>query len=250
MRTATLAAICLLIAACSNKQPRSTANGKHTSAADTTRLANPHPHKDDTQTTRTIRKIVPIAFDFTNICSVGGINIEYTQAEHCSIELEGDSALLPHVTVNIESRQLTLGLQTDGNKDINLYGSNYDITAHITAPTLQYASLCASGNFTSKGKWINPNIHIGSLSTGSFYIEDLECETFKFEGTDYDHSTFKQIKANTATIICFRKSHAEFNIDVNDLLVIAENESRLRLNGTAKKKHIETRGQATVEDNL
>lgn len=199
---------------------------------------------------KTGKRIIPTAFDFSNICSMCGIDIEYRQGEHCTIELEGDSALLTHVTADVESGQLTLGLHSDSNKDINLYESNYNITAYITTPTLQYVSLCESGNFRSKGKIQGTNIHVGSLSTGSFDIEDLECETFKFEGTYHDNSTFRNIKAQTATIITYRKSQSSYVFDVDNLLVVSDGESKVTVSGKARNKQIMKRGKSVVEDNL
>ena len=46
------------------------------------------------------RKLVPIAFDFSNICSLCGINIEYTQGDKCQIELEGDSVAWADITIH------------------------------------------------------------------------------------------------------------------------------------------------------
>lgn len=191
---------------------------------------------------------VPIAYPFTNICSLCGVNIEYTQGDECQIELEGDSAILRYVTTDIESGQLTLGFQTDGNKNINIYESNYNITAHITAPELRLVSLCESGNFTCRGKWTGSNIHIGCLSTGSFYVDSIECESFKFESSYFDHSVFGNIKSDVATVICLRKSSPTFTFDSGDLFVVAEGESHPTIKGRAIKKEISIRGKSQIDD--
>ena len=161
---------------------------------------------------------VPIAYPFTNICSLCGVNIEYTQGDECQIELEGDSAILHYVTTDIESGQLTLGFQTDENKNINIYESNYNITAHITAPELRLVSLCESGNFTCRGKWTGSNIHIGN------------------------------IKSDVATVICLRKSSPTFTFDSGDLFVVAEGESHPTIKGRAIKKEISIRGKSQIDD--
>jgi len=180
---------------------------------------------------------------------MSGINIKYQQGEECQIELEGDSALLNHVLVDIESGLLTLGLQTDSHKDINVYESNYNITAHITTPTLQYVSLCESGNFYCQS-WQGTNIHIGCLSRGSFYCDNITCDTFKFEGNDYDRSDFKNIKAQSASVICLRHAQPTFYFDVTNLLVIAEGESNPTISGKALNLQRDIRGKAKLVDNL
>ena len=191
---------------------------------------------------------IPIAYPFSNICSLCGVNIEYTQGKECQIELEGDSALLRYVTTDIESGQLTLGLRNDDNKNINIYESNYNITAHITAPELCLVSLCESGNFTCRGKWTGSDIHIGCLSTGSFDVDSIECERFKFEGTNFDHSEFGHIKSDVATVICLRNSSPTFTFDTGDLLVVAEGDSHPTVKGRAVKKQKSIRGKSQVED--
>ena len=196
------------------------------------------------------RKLVPIAFDFSNICSLCGINIEYTQGDKCQIELEGDSALLNHVTIDIESSLLTLGLHSDSNEQLNMYETNYQLTAYITTPTLQYVSLCEGGNFYSRGSWTNPNVHVGALRSGSFFVDSLQCENFKFEGSDTDRSVFKNVKTHAATIVTMRKSQPTFTINADQVIIIAENESKLTLNGTAVRKEKSVRGKAILIDNL
>ena len=196
------------------------------------------------------RKAVPIAFGFSNICSLCGINIEYTQGDKCQIELEGDSALLNHVTVDIESGLLTLGLHSDSNEKLNMYETNYKLTAYITTPSLQYVSLCEGGNFYSRGTWTNPNIHVGALRSGSFFVDSLQCENFRFEGSDTDRSEFKNVKTHSATIVCMRKSQPTFTIHADQVIAIAENDSKPTLNGTAKRKEKSVRGKAELIDNL
>ena len=196
------------------------------------------------------RKVVPIAFDFSNICSLCGINIEYTQGDKCQIELEGDSALLNHVTVDIESGLLTLGLHSDSNDQLNMYETNYKLTAYITTPSLQYVSLCEGGNFYSRGIWMNPNVHVGALRSGSFFVDSLQCENFKFEGSDTDRSVFKNVKTHAATIVCMRKSQPTFTLNADQVIAIIDNESKLTLNGTTNRIEKSVRGKATLIDNL
>ena len=237
--------ICSMLMACSNKGGNKAGTENVKGNTEKTGQAETSQSKS-----KTGKRIIPTAFDFSNICSMCGIDIEYRQGEHCTIELEGDSALLTHVTADVESGQLTLGLHSDSNKDINLYESNYNITAYITTPTLQYVSLCGSGNFRSTGTIKGTNIHIGSLSTGSFDVEEVECETFKFEGTFHDRSTFHSVKANSATIITYRKSESSFILDVDDLVIVSEGGSKVTVSGTARNKQIMERGNSKVDDKL
>lgn len=204
---------------------------------------------DSQPSTPNLQRIsVPIAYPFSNICSLCGVNIVFTQGAECQMELEGDSALLRYVTTDIESGQLTLGLRNDDNKSINIYESNYNITAYIQAPELRLVSLCESGNFTCQGKWTASDIHIGCLSTGSFFVDSIQCDRFKFESSYFDHSVFGNVKSDVATIICLRKSSPTFTFYVGDLLVIAEGESHPTIRGRALKKQKSVRGKAQVDD--
>ncbi|MBQ9362314.1 MAG: DUF2807 domain-containing protein [Bacteroidaceae bacterium] len=199
---------------------------------------------------RVARIHVPIATDFQNIISIGGVNIIYTQGSDCNIELEGDSALLRHVNVDIESGVLTLNVKADSNKDINRYESNYGITAYITTPELQCVSLCESGNFTCEGKWESSKIHIGCMSTGRFDVNEIECETFKYESSDFDKSHFKSIKAQTASIFGYRKCHGTFHVETDHLEIICNGESCMTITGQARTKVIEKRDKGILKDEV
>lgn len=237
--TFTIIAALTLLFACNNTPNSQSSTGNDQSST-------PDSSKLSTLNTKLIN--VPIAYPFSNICSLCGVNIVYTQGNECMIELEGDSALLRYVTTDIESGQLTLGLRNDDNKNINIYESNYNITAYITAPELRLVSLCESGNFTCRGKWTGSDIHIGCLSTGSFDVDSIECERFKFEGSNFDRSIFGHIKSNVATVICLRNSSPTFTFDTDDLFVVAEGDSHPTIKGRAVKKEKNVRGKSQVED--
>ncbi len=244
MNNKTLSAALLLLTllfSCNQAQNR---KDTQTSAPSPAQEKTPGRKKEALQ----IRKHIPIASDFQNIISIGSINIMYAQGDTYDIELEGDSVLLSHASIDIESGVLTLNIKADSNKDINLYESNYGITAHITAPQLHCVSLCESGNFTCTGKWTAPDIHIGCMSTGQFDINEIECETFKYESTGLDHSTFRHIQAQTTSLFCYRKCQSTFHLDTDALEVYADNASQLVLIGRARKKDIATRQKAVVND--
>lgn len=195
-----------------------------------------------------VRLYVPLAAEFQNIISIGSVNVVYTQGEGYSLELEGDSALLRQVNADIESNVLTLTIQGEGNKDVNLYETNYGVTAYVTTPDLQVVSLCESGNFTCEGRWAVPHVHIGCMSTGRFDVAELECETFRFESTGSDHSTFRQLRAGTVALFAYRECQAAFHVDCDRLEVDASGQSRLELTGRARSKDIGQRGKSVIND--
>ncbi|MBQ9640554.1 MAG: DUF2807 domain-containing protein [Bacteroidaceae bacterium] len=229
-----------VLSACQNA-PKPAQNSSETS-----QTAAPQPKQKAKVNTK--RSHVPIASDFQNIISIGGVNIVYTQGDSYDIELEGDSALLGHVGIDIESGVLTLKVNADSNKDINLYESNYGLTAYITAPGLHCVSLCESGNFTCTGKWESPDIHIGCMSTGRFDVNEIVCETFKYESSDYDKSVFQLIKAQTASIFGYRKCYGTFHVDVDHLELICDGTSNMTITGQAHTKAIEKHGKAVLND--
>lgn len=191
---------------------------------------------------------VPLSAEFQNIISLGSVNIVYTQGDAYSIELEGDSALLRHVNADIECNVLTLAIQGEGDKDVNLYETNYGVTARITTPGLQVVSLCESGSFTCEGRWAVPNVHIGCMSTGSFDVADLQCETFRYESTGSDRSAFRQLQAQTVALFAYRDCQSAFRVDCDRLEVDASGESRLDLTGRAGSKAISHRGKSVIND--
>jgi len=239
--------LALVIAACS-QSPKPAATAQPASTPDT--AEKPAAGKDAAP--RSQKRIhVPLAAEFSNIISIGTVNIDYTQGDTYAIDLEGDSALLSHVGVDIESGVLTLKINADSNKDINIYESNYGLKAYITTPGLRCVSLCESGNFTCTGRWAVPDIHIGCMSTGRFDVNEIECETFKYESSDLDRSVFHNIKARTASIFGYRRCHGTFNVDVDRLEVICDGLSNMTLTGQARTKAIEKHGRAVLnEDGL
>lgn len=234
-----ISSLLLLLSAC--KQAPKTAAPQEGKDAPKPAAEAPKPRKQK-------RIHVPLAAEFQNIISIGSVNIEYTQGNDFAIDLEGDSALLAHVGVDIESGVLTLKINSDSNKDINLYESNFGITAYITTPGLQCVSLCESGNFTCQGRWAVPNIHIGCMSTGQFDVKEIECETFKYESSDFDHSVFHSIKAKTANIYGYRKCYGTFHVDVDHLEIICDGISSMTFTGQAHKKAVEKGSKATLND--
>jgi len=232
----------LMVASCKQTPKNITAGHTHSQEQQAT-------EKQKSQRPRKQKRIhVPIAAEFQNIISIGSVNIDYTQGDNFAIDLEGDSALLAHVGVDIESGVLTLKINADSNKDINLYESNYGITAYITTPGLHCVSLCESGNFTCQGRWAVPDIHIGCMSTGQFDVKEIECETFKYESSDFDRSVFHSIKAKTASIFGYRKCHGTFHVDVDHLELICDNLSNMTVTGQVHTKAIEKHDRAVLLD--
>lgn len=195
-----------------------------------------------------IRQHVPIAGEFTNIVSIGCINIDYTPSDKYDLELEGDSILLSHVQTEIESSIFTINLKSDINKVTNVYESNFNITAHLQAPPLSCVSLIESGNFTCNSTWESPNIHLGCMSTGSFNVKDIKCETFKFESSDFDRSVFHNITAQEAKIYCLGKCKDSFNVDVKELEMILDGTSEVTITGKAVHKSGARSGKSKLED--
>jgi hypothetical protein len=243
--------ILLLTLFCScNNSPNPTQQESKTEEQKNSGTAQPQNHKTTKpQSCKAVRH-VPLAADFQNIISIGGVNIVYTQGSDCNIDLEGDSVLLSHVSVDIESGVLTLQVKSDSNKDINRYESNYGITAYITTPTLECVSLCESGNFTCEGKWKTDKIHIGCMSTGRFDVNEIECESFKYESSDFDKSVFHSIKAQNAAIYGYRRCYGTFHIETDHLEIICNGESSMTFTGQARTKVIEKGGKAMLKDEV
>lgn len=197
-----------------------------------------------------IRQHVPIAGEFTNIVSIGCINIDYTPSDKYDLELEGDSVLLSHVQTEIESSIFTINLKSDVNKVLNVYESNFNIIAHLQAPPLSCVSLIESGNFTCNSTWEATDIHLGCMSTGSFNVKDIRCETFKFESTDFDHSVFHNIAAQEAKLYCLNNCKDSFNVNVNELEIILDGKSEITVSGKAAHKTGTRSGKSKLIDKV
>ena len=185
--------------------------------------------------------------DFNQITSLGGIDIIYSQGDYnCTIE--GDSVVLSQVKADVESGILTLYVHTDNNPDINYYGTTQNLKAYICAPYLKCVALCAAGNFSSIGKWTTESLELGVIGTGSFNLDSVECNTFKYEATGEGNATFKHIDSKESIMFtCMSKS--DVNADINtDQIIAATQSGKITLTGTAKQKDLSATSKALIED--
>ena len=86
------------------------------------------------------------------------------------------------------------------------------------------------------------------MSTGFFDVNEIECETFKFESTGYDKSQFKSIKTQDAAIYGYRQCNGTFHVETDHLEIICNGESCMTLTGQARTKVIENRDKAILKD--
>lgn len=187
--------------------------------------------------------------NFNQITSLGGINIVYTQGDY-SFEVEGDSIAISHVKADVESGILTLYTSSDNNPELNAYGNKQNITAYISSPDLKCVALCSTGDFTSHGTWKEQNIELGVIGSGSFNLDSVECDIFKYEATGDGDATFKHINA-TEDITLTSMGNSDVEADINTRLISATTQKgKLHLTGTAKQKDLSATNKALIEDNI
>ncbi len=199
----------------------------------------PQQEKQETKTEKRniIKKPLSIPSEFSYITNVGSVNVIFTPGDY-NITVEGDSALLPYVSTNFDSNILTVSLQGDANKDINLYGANNLVTMHISAPSLECASVCGTGNFVFDGKWESESIQIGSLDNGSITLGEVECKHFKFEATSKANVSIKHLKADDAMFNFRFATTFTADVDIERLTVYNDGSPKLTLTGNATNLYI------------
>lgn len=187
--------------------------------------------------------------DFQHLVSVGRVDVVFTQGERCSLEIEGDSALLSEMSAEVDSKLLTLTLKPDDH--LNQYGRSPHVTAYVTAPSLQYISLCETGSFSSAEDWVSDvDVHLGAMGKGSFSIEKLTCPKFVYQSTGADHSDIRSLKAETAFFNASRDCISSFSIDVRNLAVELTGKSVLTLKGRAVRSSINCDSSAKLNNEV
>lgn len=202
-------------------------------------VAESPQHTDSTSvdvggTSLVIKRVsMPLSSDFTNIVSVGRVNIVYTQGESCSLEIEGDSVLLSEMSIDEDCAILTLGLKPVNH--LNRYGTSPHVTAYVTSPQLRYVTLCETGSFVSSGSWIaDSDVQFGVMAQGSFHVDSLSCGNFLYQSSGDDKSTFSYIKATNVTLNATRNSSSTFHVDAFSLYVELGGTSEMTVSGRAE----------------
>lgn len=215
-RAALLITLCLLIFVCACKKQNSSASHSTESSSNASTSVSQVKKKGS------VKKIaVPVMQDFYSITSIGSIDIVFTQGDKPSIDVEGDSTLLPFLKTGIDSGVLSISLENQANPNISHYEGRYDITAYITCPNLYIVALCRSGCFKSVGKWeTEENVNFAAYSTGSFDVENLKCKTFRMESRGEDKSTFGMITSDL--VYFFFRGPAQYKVGVNTPALAAD----------------------------
>lgn len=198
-------------------------------------------------TSKTSRRQVTITDGFNQITSLGGIDIIYNQGDY-NIELEGDSTLFNSVKAIAESGILTLYFSTDNNPELNYYGNERKLTAHISSPDLKCVALCSNGNFKSESKWKIDELSLGIIGSGNFDLDSVECNIFKYEATGDGNATFKHIDSKESIFItCMNESDVTADINTNSVN-IATQKGKVVITGKATKKDIVAVPRTLVTD--
>lgn len=195
---------------------------------------------------KTIRASIPLNGEFQHYVSVGRINAIYTQGTECSLQLEGDSMLISKVTVDVDSRMLTLGLRPED--DLHKFAKLPHVTAYISSPTMQYVSLCESGSFTSIGRWESTDVKFGAMGKGAFHIDTLCCSSLLYQSSGEDISTFKYIETPKAQLFGSSRCNSKFNISTEFLYVDLTGNSTMTISGTARHADFHCGNNAKIDN--
>lgn len=188
-------------------------------------------------TTKIVKKEIHVGGTFTHLTSITGADIEYTQGNY-RMELEGDSLLMKYLETDYESGLLTLSLASERNADINRYETKLNLTIRISAPDLQCVSLCNCGDFTSKGTWKGKKIEFGSIGSGSFHCDSIECDKLEFQASGSGNATFTHIQSPYIHFANTNMSNIDALVSCDTLQAENIGRSTFNIKGTAKMKEI------------
>lgn len=196
-----------------------------------------------------VRKRLDMLGSFSYITNIGSVNIIYTQGDY-SIEVEGDSALIPHVKTSFDSNLLTVSMGTDGNCDINFEGKTSNVTMYVSCPELKCISICGSGRFESRGKWTGDDIQTGVLGIGSLKLDSIECNTFSMQVTAISHIGIGNLKAKEATILTRTNAIVDMNVDAEEFVVLNDGNPKMTLTGKATNLQIKNPKDQNLKNNM
>ncbi len=143
---------------------------------------------------------IPIKTDFYSITNLSNINIVYEQGNP-SIRFEGSSTALQNLRYDYDGGVLTL--RSEGSKDefSKQIQQAEKATIYITNKELRIIAVCGAGSFSCHTPFRSTQFQAGCMGSGGIIIDQIDCQTFRYEATGPGKAVFANIRADEVKLL-------------------------------------------------
>lgn len=188
-----------------------------------------------------VRQALPFPGEFTQITSIGSLNVVYTQGEKCSVEVEGPKKLVEIVKISVDSGTLMATINLENNPNLNMFENKIsNLTLYVSSPILRIVSPCGNGSFKAIGTVRTDDLVAGTLGDGGIEFDTIYCDSFRFEGKNASSSSIKYVEAkNQIELLGDSKSTLDANINSKGSTVLTmSNNSTCNVHGVSNSLEI------------
>lgn len=180
---------------------------------------------------------------FTKIASSAGIDVNFTQSNSHTVEIQTETENLDKIEVRVKNGTLELR-----RKEGTQFKKNSTILVYVSAKTLDALAFSGGADFYSKILTNNNALSIAASGGADIAIDKLnakECNIAISGGADAD---IKSLKANTLNLAASGGSDAFIYSDnINNMSVAASGGADVTLKGEAKSISIKASGGADID---
>ncbi len=180
--------------------------------------------------------------NFSKISVSDGIDVEFTQSNNYTANIETDSENLPKVEMTVKNGTLEIK-----RKKGERFKRNTDVTVYVTAPSLEAIAMSGGSDFTSREISTNKPFSVAASGGADLEIGKLtvsECKLAFSGGADCE---IRILKAKKADIAFSGGSDGEIGLDVDILSAAASGGADLELSGKAKTASVVAGGGSDID---
>lgn len=179
--------------------------------------------------------------NFNGIAVNGGIDVNFTQSNKYTAEIETDQENLPKIEISVKDGTLEIK-----RKKGEQFKRNTKVIVHVSAPSLEKLAISGGSDFIAKEISTNKSLSIAASGGSDVDIDKLsvsECKLAFSGGADCD---FKMLKAKTVELSFSGGSDGNIHLDVEKLAAAASGGADLELSGNVKKASVAASGGADI----
>lgn len=172
-----------------------------TPSADTSPDSSESTSASDDATEERTTSSIPIQDEFFSITNLTNIDILFEQGPP-SIQFEGPSRLLQNLRYEYDGGVLTFrseGSTDEFSKQVQM--AEKALLRISYNKELRIIAVCAAGSFVSHKPFRTSQFQAGCMGSGSITIDDIDCQSFRYEATGPGSATFGNIRADEVKIL-------------------------------------------------
>ncbi|MBB4037621.1 hypothetical protein GGR21_003541 [Dysgonomonas hofstadii] len=179
--------------------------------------------------------------NFSSISVSGGIDVNFTQSNKYTAEIETDAENLPNVEIEVKDGTLEIK-----RKKGTQFKRNTKVLVYVSAPTLEKLAMSGGSDVNIKDLSTNKLFSVAASGGADLDIEKLsvsECKLAFSGGADCD---IKMLKAKDVQLSFSGGSDGEIHLDVEKLTAAASGGADLELSGKVQKASVAASGGSDV----